>query len=83
MSADAKEVTVLFYVKQLLENVEALHSVLEGTWGMAKAEESRTESKEPVTAEENLNEIRVGVVQAIEEIQGLRERLQKLVAELA
>ena len=80
---EAKEIAVLDHVRELKENVEALDSVLEGTWGMAKAEETRETDVGILTVEDRLNAIRVGIVGAIGNIQGIRERLQRHLAELA
>ena len=80
---DAKETAVLDYVRQLKENVEALDSVLDGTWGMAKSGEAKEIDVGILTVEDRLNAIRVGIVGAIGDIQGIRERLQRHLAELA
>ena len=82
-ATEAKEMAVLDHVRQLIENVEALDSVLEGTWGMAKPGEARETEVGILTVEDRLNAIRVGIVGAIGDIQGIRERLQKHLAELA
>ena len=80
---EAKEMAVLDHVRELKENVEALDSVLEGTWGMAKSGEAKETEVGILTVEDRLNAIRVGIVGAIGSIQGIRERLQRHIDELA
>ena len=83
MDMAAKEMAVLDQVRILIENVQSLGEVLDGTWGMAKAEQPLKADVGVLTVEDRLNAIRQGVIQATEDLQGVRNRLERHLSDLA
>lgn len=83
MDMAEKEMAVLDHVRQLTENVDALLEVLDGTWGMPKTEESQKDDVGTLTVEDRLDAIRIGVINAIERLQGIRNRLERHLRALA
>jgi len=71
---------LLVQIDQLHENIEMVESVLDGTYGDSKGEEG--DVRQTPRMEDRLEELNNGLEKAIAKIQGLGERLQRMMAQL-
>jgi len=78
----SREESILAAVCQLHENLRSIESVLEGTWCIVALEGKTCEKRQSTPVEFALDEIYGGLQKALEQTQGMRERLQKVVARL-
>lgn len=80
---DRKSGTLVEVMERLKVHVRTLREVLDGTHGMPKSGTVESPEREPQSIENLLSSIRGDMEQATEDLQGLQERLQQVLAELA
>lgn len=80
---DRESGTLVEVMERLEVNVRVLREVLDGTYGMPRSEKLEETEREPQTIENLLSSLRGDMEQAVEDLQGLRERLQQVLSGLA
>jgi hypothetical protein len=70
--------SLLWLMIRLRENVSALGDVLDGTWGQQEVASDELKSRAGIPVEESMEELYQHLHGMIEQVQGIRNRLERL-----